>query len=118
MPATYELDLREPCVMKVRSADKSREVLIDVFEAWRFLIEAQKEVSEAGQWGKVRDFLCSRLQVPPEEVSENVCWQFHETVVAIANAECDTLKKTAKQTASSLPPTPVSQVTSDSGIPR
>jgi S-methylmethionine-dependent homocysteine/selenocysteine methylase len=115
MPNAYELELRKPCTLTIRSADKSREAVVDVFEAWRYLINAEKEPSREAQWAKVRTYLTSKLQITEDQVTENVCWGFHEAVIALAQAETDSLKKTAQQIVSSLQPTQASPPTSPAG---
>lgn len=79
----YALKLSKPAVIRLETADGSHMARVDVYQARRFLEEAAKQPSEEKRWQAVTNWLAGKLGCSPEQLAENLAWEFHECVAAI-----------------------------------
>lgn len=96
----YVFQLAPPARLKLQSHDGSKEVSVDVFEAWRMLGEAQGQPSEAKRWGVIQSWIAERLQVPVGLISESAAFEFNEVVIALGKKIREDISKKVVQIAS------------------
>lgn len=101
----YTLTLDPPLRLTVETADKQHRAQVDVYEAWRFLTDAQKQPNEEKHWAAVKSYLAGVLNVDHTLLSEREARKFHEVVLALGTKAQDDLKKTSNSIVCSPPST-------------
>lgn len=111
----YKLKLSPPAFIVVETSDGSKSARIDVYKARRFLEEASKQANEEQRWVTVTKWLADKLAVQPDELAENVAWEFHECVAALVQKIRGVISEQSSSIASSQQPILESPTDSQAG---
>ena len=106
--------LPEPAYLLLQSADGSAKARVDVYEARRMLIDAEKH-TDADRWATILEWLEQQLGVPASSLPENIALDFNNLVVQVVNQLDEERKKKLASIAFLRPSTPASPATSGSG---
>lgn len=87
------------------------EVKIDIFEARRMLVEANKQPNEQLKWKHIREWLASKLGVPNEMLAESNALEFNNMVLRVADKFVENLSKNIEGMLYSQQPTQASPET-------
>ena len=107
----YVLKLGKPAFLTVETPDGSKRVRIDVFAAYRILVEAEKRPSEADRWQYVLHWLAEQLEVDPSLLAESNAIMFHNAILQLVKKLNEELSQDFFQTASWDDSTPAFQTT-------
>lgn len=112
----YRFNLGNPAFLTIEASDKSAEARLDLFVAYRFIVNvADKKPTDDARYAVIVEYLAKALEVDKSKISELSAYKFREAVMKLVTAEVDDLKKTLATIASSPPRIPESQATSPDG---
>jgi hypothetical protein len=77
----------------LESPDGSKEVKIDVYEAFRMLQNLEKLPSEDAKWKKILEWLSKKLDIPEEDLAENMAIAFQNAIIELVEKSSDKLSK-------------------------
>lgn len=106
--------LPEPAFLLLQSADGRATARVDVYEARRVLLEAEK-LPDADRWATILEWLEQQLGVSASSLPENIALDFNNLVVAVVNRLDEERKKKLASIAFLRPCTQESRAISGSG---